>query len=156
VYGGSVLIALAAFFFVVFASSLRNRLGSDTDSRTAASGMAFAGATIFAVGLTLTGGIGIALGDQPAGLDPSSVQALHALWFDLFAPVGVGAALFLVGIGFAICRTDVVPRWLGWLALPFGALALAPEPVGDIGLLGLGVWVVITSVVLTRPSAERL
>jgi hypothetical protein len=155
VYVGSVLIALAAFFFIVFASSLRNRLRTDANAQSTATGMAVAGATIFAVGLTLLGGIGVALGDQPAGLDPSSIQALHALFFDMFAPIGIGIALFLVGNGFAMLDSNAGPRWLGWLAIAFGALALAPEPVGDIGLFGLALWIVITSVLLALPRTER-
>jgi len=150
IYVGSVLLALAAFFFVAFAAQVRTCLRQADGRADTAGAFAFAGATLFAVGLTLTAGIGVALGHQPARLDPSAIQALHALFFDLFAPLGIGAAMFLVGNGTVILATRTLPTWLGWSALGLGALALAPEPVGDIGFIGLGAWLLVTSAVLAR------
>jgi hypothetical protein len=97
IYVGSILLGLAAFFFVAFAATLRTRLQEGDEGADAAAAFGFAGATILAVGLTVTAGIGVTLGHQPARLDPSAVQALHALFFDLFAPVSVGGAVFLIG-----------------------------------------------------------
>ena len=149
IYVGSVLLALAAFLFVAFAGVLRERLlGPAGHDGHGASTFAFGGAVLFAVGLTLTAGIGIALGHQPNKLDPAAIQALHALFFDLFAPLGVGAAIFLIGNGTVIVQTRALPNWLGWSALPIGTAALAPEPVGDIGFLGLGLWIVVLTVLL--------
>lgn len=159
IYFGSVLLSVAAFFFVAFAASLRTRLRAAGERTDDAAMFGFAGATIFAVGLTLIAGIGVALGHQPDRLDPSAVQALHALFFDLFAPLEVGGAIFLIGNGIALGRCRAVPSWLGWSALPIGALALAPEPVGDIGFVGLGVWVLTAAAILTatrRPARSAV
>jgi hypothetical protein len=155
IYVGSVLLTVATFFFVVFAATLRTRLRAASERADGAATFGFAGATIFAVGLTLTAGIGVALGHHPARLEPSAIQALHALFFDLFAPLEVGGAMFLIGNGIAIGGCRALPNWLGWSALPVGALALAPEPVGDIGFVGLGLWVVTAAAILaaTRRSA---
>jgi len=146
IYIGSLLLGWAAFFLVIFAARLRGHLGAD--GRSVAADLGFAGAAVSAVGLTLTAGIGVALGHQPGRLDPAAVQALHALFFDLFAPLGTGAALLLIGNGVAILRTRRTPSWLGWSAIPIGILALAPEPVGDIAFVGLGLWLVAAATAL--------
>lgn len=145
---GSALLVYAAFFYIAFAAVLRKTLRGAEDEGGGASAFGFAGAVVFAVGLTITAGIGIALGHAPAHLDPIAIQALHALFFNVFAPLGAGCAIFLVGNGLAIVNTGALPRWLGWLAVPVGLLGLAPEPVGDVALFGLGVWTLIVSALL--------
>ena len=154
IYVGSVLLALAAFVFMAFAEVLRERLRPNGNDGHDASTFGFGGAVLFAIGLTLTAGIGVALSHQPDKLDPAATQALHALFFDLFAPLGVGAAIFLIGNGTAILQTRTLPNWLGWSALPIGTTALAPEPVGDIGFVALGLWIVVTAVLLVAAPPQ--
>lgn len=151
---GSVLLIHAAFAFLAFATVLRTRLQRPEREGTAAATFGYAGAIVFAVGLAITAGIGITLGDSADHLNPGAIQALHVLFFDLSAPMDLGIAAFLLGNGFALVQSGRLPAWLGWLAVPFGIAGLTPPPVGDIlGFLGLGVWLLITSVLLTfRPE----
>lgn len=148
---GSFLLTCAAFFFLAFASVLRNALRRSADEDGGASMFGFGGAILFAGGIALTAGIGVALKDAKH-LDPIAVQALHALFVDLFAPLSLGIAAFLVGNGIAIIRTAALPKWLGWLALPIGLIGLAPEPLGDLGFVGLGIWMLIAGVLLVAPG----
>ncbi len=154
IYVGSVLIGLAAFAFLGFAALLRDRLPAG-DRPDPARVLASSGAVVFAVGLTLLANVGVALGHQPARLDPAAIQALHAVFFDVFAPIGIGAAAFLIGNGLVIVKGHQPAAWLGWSAIAVGALALAPEPVGDVGLVGLGLWILAASVATTTPTTSQ-
>lgn len=151
---GSVLLMDAAFVFLAFATVLRTRLQRPDGEGAAAARFGYAGAIVFAVGLAITAGIGITLGDSADRLNPVAIQALHVLFFELSAPMDVGIAVFLLGNSFAVVQSRRLPPWLGWLAVPLGIASLTPPPVGDIvGFLGLGVWLLLASALLTsRPQ----
>jgi len=143
---GAVLASYATFFYLAFAIVLRGVLRRDKGE--AASAFGFAGAIVFAVGVAIVAGMLFVLGDTADRLDPSALQALHAFFFDLYAPVAVGAAIFLVGNGIAIVQTRALPAWLGWLAMPFALANLTLPPVSDIGFLALGIWILVVSILL--------
>lgn len=155
IYVGSILIALAAFAFIAFAALLRGYLRGPNSMGDTPTALAFGGATVFTVGLTLTAGTGVALGHRPAQLDPTAIQALHALFFDMFAPIGIGIAAFLIGNGVAIINHRRLPAWLGWSGIAIGTVALFPEPVGDIGLAGLGLWTIAATAALWTWSRRQ-
>jgi hypothetical protein len=143
---GAVLALYATFFYLAFAVVLRGVLRRGEGETASAFG--FAGAIVFAVGVTIVAGMLFVLGDTADGLEPSALQALHALFFDLYAPIAVGAAIFLVGNGIAILQTRALPAWLGWLAMPIALANMTLPPVSDIGFLALGIWILLVSALL--------
>lgn len=147
---GGMLIMLGAFSFLVFGVVLRHRL-RDAAASGDATTFGFAGAIVFAVGLSTFAGIGVTLGDVADHLDPSALQTLNALYNDLFLPIALGGAVFLIGFGIPMIATGTLPKWLGWVAIVFGVVSLTP--LGVVGFAGLGVWLLIASVLLmVRPE----
>jgi len=73
-------------------------------------------------GLALFANLSIAVADVAGAVEPSSLQALHVLSQELFFPLTVGVSVFLLGAGVAVRRTGLLPPWLGWAAIVFGAV----------------------------------
>ena len=144
----AILIGAGALLFLGFASAVRARLRSTGAEAFATWG--FGGGIAFATGITVSAAFLAALGGGATHITPSALQAIHVLLFYGFPVAGVGAASFLVPNGIAVVRSRALPAWLGWVAIPFGVLGLAPEPAGDIAILGLAVWTMIVSVLLVR------
>jgi hypothetical protein len=148
----SFLLSLGALFLVFFAGVLRNALRATEQGPGGLSAVSFGGALIMAVGFTLFAGISFTLGDVADKLDPTAAQALNALNGDLFFPLAMGTALFMLATGIAALRGGALPKWLGWIAIVLGVLALTP--LGFFALMATGIWIIIASIVLaTRTPA---
>ena len=145
------LNGLAVFVGLIFFATLRDRLSCTPQAnRFAATG--FAGAVVFAVGGTLAAGTALALAAEPTSLTPAAAQALNILGNDLatFA-LASGAAVLMLGTGFAIRIGRQLPPWLGWAALVFVVVSLLPIP--NLAVLPVGLWTLVASIVLTHRSA---
>lgn len=146
--------AYAALFFLFFAASLRKALRRAEGDGGGASALAFGGAILFTVGVLTGAGLSFTLGDAADVLDPTAVQALHVVNMDFFFPMAAGAAAFLIGNGIAVLKTGGggrLPAWMGWPAIVFGILAFSPA--WFVGMAGLGLGVIATSILLAT-SAE--
>jgi hypothetical protein len=147
------LLALGALFFLFFSTNVAGVLRRAQGETGGSSALSFAGGVLFTVGATIFAGISFTLGDAVDDIDPSAVQTLHVLNNDMFFPIAVGTAAFLLGSGIAIVKTGVLPKWLGWVAIVLGIVAVTP--LGFFAFTALGVWVLIVSVMLAlRAGAE--
>ena len=83
-------------------------------------------------------------------LGPSAAEALWYLDDLFFVAAQFTAIPLLVATALVALRTGALPRWLAWLSLVVAAVLLFP--LGGVFALGLGVpvWTVATSVVLSR------
>jgi hypothetical protein len=106
------------------------------------------GLTVVAVGGTIDGFILFATAERAKDLPPESVRTLQALWDNDFLPLFLGALVFNWAVGFAVLRSDVLPKWLGWWGIAFGVISLA-GPLGFVGSLGAALWIIISSIVLS-------
>jgi hypothetical protein len=149
---GGILLVLAGLFFLVFFSALRNFLRRAEPDAAGASTFSFAAGILVTVGLSIFGGIDVALGDVPDQLDPAGLQLLNVLSEDLFPPFAIGTLLFLVATGVAIIRTGTFPRWLGW-AIIVGAV-FGVTPLFPVAMLTLGLFTLIASVVMSMRAGE--
>ena len=140
------LLALGAFFFLLFSAFVASVLRRIQGERGVAAIVSLAGGIVFAVGVTIFAGLGFAAGDVVGDVPPTVVQSLHVLGSDMFFTVAVGTAAFLLGAGVATLRTDALPAWLSWAAIAIGIVAITP--IGFLGFLALGVWTLIVSVLL--------
>jgi hypothetical protein len=145
-----LLGGLAVVFLVFFAGFLRAHLRNAGAEGLAA--LSFGGALLLAVGGASFSGIGLALADVPNKLNPSAAQALNLLSNDFFFPFIAGTAVFLIGSGLAVARTRTLPRWLGWIAVLLGVLALTP--IGFFAFYGVMAWVLLLSVLLLLRSGR--
>lgn len=154
-----LLIALSVFVGLLFYGLLRDYLRRSEAVR-GLTATAFGGALLFAAsGLVNTGTLW-ALTDSPGHLSPAAAQALYLIDEDgAYGFAVAGIALMLFAFGLAILKSDLLPRWLGWVAFPFAVVAFVP-PTGFIALIGTGVWTLIASITMyrrqgaTQPSAE--
>jgi hypothetical protein len=147
------LLALGALFFVFFSTNVAGMLRRAQGETGGSSALSFAGGILFAVGVLLFAGIGFTLGDAAEDIEPAAVQALHVMSNDMFFPVAVGTATFLIGTGIAVVKTGALPVWLGWAAIVLGVVAVTPA--GFFAFLALGIWTLIVSVMLSmRAGAE--
>ena len=149
--GPAALLGLGSLFFLIFVATLWTALRTAEAERRGASTLALLGGTILVVGMTIFAGIGFTLGDAADDLTPAAIQALNALNSDLFFPLAVGNAAFLLGAGVSVVRTAALPKWLGWAAVVLGIFAATP--LGFFAFLLMGLWSLLVSVLLWRATS---
>ena len=148
----AVLAAISTLFFVWFASSLRSALGVAEGGIGRVASIAFAGAVIFATGLLANAAIQFAAAETAGDVPVQVTQTLSVLYADFFFPMAAGLALLLLATGLVAVRTGVLPRWLGWVSLVLGVLAVTP--LGFFVFLAGLVWIVVVSVLLFLRGGE--
>ncbi len=154
---GSGMAVVASTLFVFFGAYLRRVLNAAEGGNGMLPAVAFAGTVVFAVGVAIDGTISFALADSADDISPQAVEALSALWNNDFLPLALGLQLLFLATGLSVVRHGgALPKWLGWLALLLGVVAVTPA--GFVAFLGGGLWVLIASVMLTlraRKAAPR-
>lgn len=148
----SALLALGAFFFLVFSTTLSDRFRRLRPGASTAARLTFAGGIVFTVGTTIFAGLSFTAADVAEDIAPSGLQALNALSMDMFFTVAVGTAAFMLGAGIASLKSELLPKWLAWVAIVIGVLALTPA--GFIAFLALGVWSLVVSVILAMRAGD--
>ncbi len=143
----SALLALGAFFFLIFSTTVAGMLRRAQGESGGSSAFGFAGGIVFVVGVTIFAGLGFTAADVVGDVDPTVIQALNALGADMFFTVAVGTGAFLLGAGIATLMTGALPSWLGWAAVAIGVVAITPA--GFLGFVALGIWTLIVSVMLS-------
>jgi hypothetical protein len=143
----SALLALGSLAFLIFSSTIAGALRRAQGETGGASALAHGGGIVFAAGLAIFAGLTFALGDVGNEIEPSAAQAISVLNEDLYFPLAVGATAFLLGSAVAILKTGALPKWLAWLAIVGVVISLTP--VGFIGIAVLGLFTVISSIVLS-------
>lgn len=132
-FGLSTIAMALAVLAIALAFGYIHRRLAETDDRTALPGSflaaAAAGVTLALAGVLLQG----ALGQHNAGLDDSTLLALHRTWnvvAFMGPPLPLAIALLLAGA--RTIQRRVFPRWLGWIAIvsAIGGLATALINIG--------------------------
>jgi hypothetical protein len=150
----SVILALAVVPFLWFQGVLRSVLAAAEGPPARLANTAWAGAILVAVGVTLLSGFTFAAADSVDDVSPQVTQTLSVLQADLFFPVAVGTAVFLLASGLAIIRSGALPAWLGWVALVFGVAGLTPTPAAFLAVIVMLIWIAVVSVVLYMRTAR--
>lgn len=151
----SILLAYGALFLLFFAGALRAVLRRAEGPAGGLSAVVLAGGVMTALGLAIFAGLTFTLADAADALEPAAAQGLNALNGNLFFPAAIGSAALMLAAGIAIARGGSgIPRWLGWVAILLGVVALSP--VGFFAFLVAGLWILVVSVLLTaRPPAAE-
>lgn len=152
---GKVLLAvlvmlIGGVLFVFFAGALRDALRGKGQEWLAT--VAFGGGLLYALGLAVFGMTQIALSDAADLGQPQVAQALNILDNDNFLPTVLGLAVVLLATGIHTLGSGALPRWLGWVSIVLGVLALA-GPAGFIAFLLFPLWVLAASILLYRRPA---
>jgi hypothetical protein len=147
---GAALLALGAFFFMLFATTIASLLRRDPARGAIAAHFSFAGGILFAVGATIFAGLSFTAGDAVGDVGPATLQTLHVLEMDMFFTLAVGASAFLLGTGVGALKAGVLPKWLAWAAIVIGVVAFTPA--GFIAFMALGIWTLIVSIMLAMQA----
>jgi hypothetical protein len=144
----AALETLAAGLLVIFAGILRKFLRAAEGEGQAGSLLVFGGGLILATGLALDATLFFAASEaaDADNVDPVVVQSIQAIWDNDFFPFALGAFVFLLSLGASIIRFGALPKWIGWVALALGVIALTP--IGFVSVMGAAILIVIISVIL--------
>ena len=150
----AALLGLGSFIFLLFSAAIATALRGprDRDAGTAAAKVSFAGGIVFTVGLTIFAGLAFTAAEVADEVGVGTLQTLNALEMNMFFTVAVGTAAFLLGTGVGALKTGLLPRWLAWVAIVLGVLAITPA--GFAAFLGLGIWTVVASVMLAMRAGR--
>jgi hypothetical protein len=145
---GAALQGLAITLLIFFGGFLRKVLRSAEGPDGWLSLVSFGGLLVLSAGLAFDATLVFMLADQADKVDPSFVQGGLALFNDDFIPMAVGAQVFLWSTGISILRHGALPKWIGWVMVVLGVVALTPA--GFAAFIGMALLVPIMSVILTR------
>lgn len=150
----SLLLLYGSILLVFFAATLRSALRE----ANALSALVLIGGALQALGLAIFAGLNFTLTDLANSdhlnrIDPGTIQSLNALNSDFFFPLVFGTAVFLISAALAILATGALPRWMGWVALGLGIIAITP--VGFFAFLASGIWIVIAAVLMMQGAGSE-
>ncbi len=141
----------AAVAFSSFLAAVRGALSRSNDGGQLAT-IVTAGGAVYVVGLLTMAAVTVALVDAGHYRLVTAAQTPNVLGSDDWVPVVVGLALIGLGTGVAGLRTAALPRWLSWMSIVFGILALAGQ-LGEIAFLAAPVWAILVGVTILRTKA---
>jgi hypothetical protein len=117
--------------------------------------LGFAGAVLFLVGGIYAAGSFFAMADVAHHADPNVLQTLNIFSEDVNGFSGASTALMMGATSLAILRSKALPSWLAYVGL---VLAVASFAIPFLGLPAVGLWVLLTTVVILagsrRPTAS--
>ena len=154
-----VLLSVGALLFLIFCAAFVSAVRRTDVGAQVWSSVCFGGGVLFVVAVTIAAGLAVFIGNVAGDLDPAALQALHEANLVVVFPWTVGASAFLLGAGAGVLQSEeVLPRWLGWMAVVLGVIAAIPnhvlggllDHIGVIPVAGLGVWTLVVSVLLAR------
>ena len=137
----------ATLLLVFFGAYLRRILRAAAPEGEILSLVSVLGLVVIAVAFAIDTTILIALSEAADDIDPVAVQSLQALWDNDFVPLVLGVLMFLWATGLAVIRTGALPKWLGWVMIVLGVVALTP--IGFAAAIGAAILVVVLSILLS-------
>lgn len=159
-YAGGVIELLGVLATILFAATLWSVLrGGDEDDGIAPATAFGAGLISAAVKLASFPAALAAVWRHGDGINPQLGAALIDMNNVSFVLTWTLDAVMLAAAATVIFRRGVLPRWLGWFGAVTAALLIVSAPAADqvppLGMLLGFVWIVATSVVLTRRTLGR-
>lgn len=153
IWGASIFISLGVVFFFWFLGTLRAALheaegGVGRLASTAyAGGIAAAVLILAAFGTQVSAAILVA--DREAPIDPEVAVAFWWVGDGMFVGAFYATAVLLAASGFVFLRTNLVPRWFGWISLLLALILLIPW-INWAAFFAFSLWVIVASVLLFR------
>lgn len=149
-YLSAYLISLAVLIAGSLLWYLRDVVAPDNAGRRLAN-LGFAGGLLFLVGGILSAGASFAMADVAKHAGPSVLQTLNIFLQDVDGMAGGATALLLGATSLAILRSRALPSWLAYVGL---VLAIASFAIPMLGLPIVGLWLLLTSVVILVTSRK--
>ena len=142
----ALISVIGATLLVFFFGYLRRILRPAEGEGGVLSLLAVVGAAILAVGAAIDATISFAIAEAADDIDAVGVQAMQAIWDNDFFPVALGSAVMWLAVGITIVQHGLLPKWLGWVAVVLGVVALTP--VGFFSFPLGALWIVVVSIML--------
>ncbi|MEP6528010.1 MAG: hypothetical protein ABJA86_12705 [Nocardioidaceae bacterium] len=156
------LFGLAAVAIVWFGASIRAALRQAAGGADRLGSLAHAGTGLIAVGLSIYASFGLAAAHSAGDVPASTTQTFNVLSRDdMFVLLAVGAALLLLSTALAVLRHGGLPRWIGWVSLVLGVVALvalvlgpAVSGVGFVAFLALVLWIPAVGILIYKGQSS--
>ena len=143
----SAFIGVAATILLVFFGAyLRDVLRVAAGGADMLSLVSFIGVVVVAIGFSIDATISLAIAERADDIDPIAVQALQTLWDNDFIPIALGTLLFLWATGISVVTNGALPKWIGWVMIVLGVVALTP--LGFAAFIGTAVLILVISILL--------
>ena len=151
-YLNAYLTSLAVLIATVFLWYLRDVIAPDARGRRLAN-LGFAGGVLFLVGGIFSAGASFAMADVARHASPTVLQTLNIFSQDVDGFAGGATAVLIGASSLCLLRSQALPRWLAYVGL---VLAVASFAIPQLGLPAVGIWFLLTSIVVlaTSPSAQ--
>jgi hypothetical protein len=142
---GVWFVMLGALAFLWFVGSLRSALYAAEGETGRIATLAGMGGAVTSFGILLAHVPSFAAATTSDNLTAPAAKAMLLMDDVFFYAAEFSVAVLFLAVALAIFRFAVFPRWLGWVSLVFGVLAVIP-PVGWAVLaLGLPLWTLVLS-----------
>jgi hypothetical protein len=149
---GGFLFMLGCVAFLSFAVVLRERLAAAEGGSRTLSNVAFVGAAVVGAFLMLTPGpeIAAAIIAEEQEVSAPAAAAMRMLPEGFLIAASLSAILLMLGSGIVALHTRIFPRMWAWFSFLLAALLVIPWIGWAVLLLGLPIWVIVTTVFLLR------
>jgi hypothetical protein len=149
-YLSAYLTSLTVLIAVAFLWYLRDVVAPAVPGRRLAN-LGFAGGLLFVVGGIFAAGASFAMADVVKHADPTVLQTLNIFSEDVNGFGGSATALLMGATSLAILRSKALPNWLAYVGL---VLAVASFAIPFLGLPAVGLWLLVTTIVLLVTSGQ--
>ncbi len=139
---------VAGALLIFFGAYLRKVLEAAEGPGSMLPILALIGVSIVAIGGAIDGLLLFAAAEAADDIPGPEIQTIQAIWDNDFLPFLLGVLVFNWSVGISVLRSGALPKWMGWLGIVGGVLALA-GPIGFVGGVIAGIWVLIASIILT-------
>jgi hypothetical protein len=144
------VLAASVPLLVFFGATLTSAVWPAQAGRRPIWPVVLAGGSVLAAGaFALSAFIHFALADSADSVAASAAQGLNALDADTWIAFNSCLGVMMFGAAGSLIPTTGNYRLLGWVALPLGIALLIPF-ADFFGLLLTGIWIIVTSVMLSR------
>ncbi len=152
---GGFVFMLGCLAFLWFAVVLRERLAAAEGGSRMLSNVAFVGAVAAGAFMMLTPGpeIAAAIIAEEQEVSASAAAAMRILPEAFLVAAALSAILLMLGSGIVGLRTRIFPKVWAWFSFLLALLLVIPWIGWAALLLGLPVWVIVTTVFLLRRGA---
>jgi hypothetical protein len=152
---GGFLFMLGCLAFLWFAVVLRERLAAAEGGSRMLSNVAFVGAAVVGAFMMLTPGpeIAAAIIAEEQEVSASAAAAMRMLPEAFLVAAALSAILLMLGSGIVALRTRIFPKVWAWFSFLLALLLVIPWIGWAALLLGLPVWVIVTTIFLLRRGA---
>jgi hypothetical protein len=147
-YLNAYLTSLAVLIGTSFLWYLREVVAPAIPGRRLAN-LGFAGSLLFMVGGIYAAGSSFTMAAVVNHADPNVLQTLNIFSEGVNSFEGDAIALMIGATSLGILRSKALPSWLAYIGF---VLAVASFAIPFVGLPGVGLWVLITSIVILVTS----